>query len=168
MGRRRHRSAGEFPWNRCEQWVKDAGPFIRDVDFIVINPLRAFPPMVSQARSMQLRWDYAVQGLLSVRVLPGAVVTTTPVVPNFPAGPVPAGLLLQPALAAGLAWPYDPIEQANFNGLCQIADIEANRLRQTYLPAVPPPGAPGFTGFTLRDLRSIAKSFSEPSIYRIQ
>lgn len=169
-GRRRHRSAGEFPWNTCRQWVKDAGPFIRDVNFIVMAPLRAWRPMVSFAREMQLRWDYPVQGLLSVRVMPGAGanVTTTPVVPTFPAGPVPAGLLTPPAMVGGRAWPCDPIEADNFDGHCQIADIEANRLRRSYLPAVPPPGAPGFTGFSLRDLRSIAKSFSEPSIYAIR
>ncbi|KAL2277617.1 hypothetical protein FJTKL_15362 [Diaporthe vaccinii] len=167
---RMHRSAGELPWNTCRQWVKDAGPFMRDVDFIVVAPMRAWQPMVSFAREMQLRWDYPVQGLLSVRVLPGAGanVATTPVVPTFPAGPVPAGLLTPPAMVGARAWPYDPIEADNFDGHCQIADIEANRLRRSYLPAVPPPGAAGFTGFTLRDLRSIAKSFSEPSIYAIQ
>ncbi|KAG6353638.1 hypothetical protein INS49_005346 [Diaporthe citri] len=87
------------------------------------------------------------------------------------------------------AWPYDPTEANNFDGHRQIADIVANRLRwsqisyppaktfltsvtynlrRSYLPAVLPPGAPGFTGFSLRDLRSIAKSSREPSIYAIQ
>lgn len=146
---------------------------MRDIDFNIVAPIRAYEPMVSVARRMTLRWDYLVQGRLTVRVLPGAGanVTTARVVPAYPPlpGPPPAGLLLAPfQVGAGVPWPYIPIEAAVFDGYCQRAHAEANRLRQTYLPAVPPPGAPGFTGFTLRDLRSIAKSFSEPSIYVIQ
>lgn len=127
--------------------------------------------MVTPTRAAQLQWDYQVHGVLSVRVLPGAgaIVTTASVVPTWPAGPVPAGLLVPWGIVAaqGLVWPYLPIAADNFDGYCQRADIEVNRLRQSYLPAVLAPGAPGFTGFTLRDLRSIAKSFSEPSIYTI-
>lgn len=167
----RARSAGEFPWPTSRQWVKDAGPFIRDVEFNIVAPIRAYEPMVSVARRMTLRWDYLVQGRLNVRVLPGAgaAVTTARVVPTYPPAQVPAGLLLAPfQVGPGAPWPYLPIGAAVFDGHCQRANAEANRLRQTYLPAVPPPGAPGLTGFTLRDLRSIAKSFSEPSVYVIQ
>lgn len=139
-----------------------------------MSPLRAYEPIVSLAREHQIQWDWQINGVLSVRVVPGAGanVTTTPEHPEWPAGPVPDGLLvpmrvLAPAGLVGV-WPFWNIELDVFDGHCQRADIEANRLRQSYLPAVLPPGAPGFTGFNLRDLRSIAKAFSEPSIYAIQ
>lgn len=130
--------------------------------------------MVSLARQHQIRWDWQIHGQLSVQVLPGAGanVTTTPVEPTWPPGPVPDGLVVPAEELAAAAippvWPYWDVELDVFDGHCQRADIEANRLRQSYLPAVLPPGAPGFTGFNLRDLRSIAKAFSEPSIYAIQ
>lgn len=168
--KRRARSAGEFPWDTCYQWVKDAGPFIRNVNFNVITPLRAYEPMVSVARRNQLQWDYPIHGLFSVQVLPGpgANVRTVWFPPTYPPAPVPAGLMLPPAAVAGMPYPYYPANSSAFDGQCQRANIEARRLRQSYLPAVQPPGAMGFTGFTLLDLRSIAKSFSEPSIYAIQ
>lgn len=127
-------------------------------------------PMVNPSREFQLQWDWLSRGVLSVRVLPGAGanLSTASVVNAHPPGPVPPGLMASPADVVGVPWPYFDVEEDVFDGQCQRGVIEANRLRQTYLPAVPPPGAPGFTGFTLRDLRSIAKSFSEPSIYVIQ
>lgn len=135
-----------------------------------MEPLRAFEPMVSFHRVAQLQWDWLTRATLSVRVMPGpgANISTAAVGPAHPAGPVPPGLMFNPANVVGIAWPYLDVEADMFDGQCQRAGIEANRLRQTYLPAVPPPGAPGFTGFTLRDLRSIAKAFSEPSIYAIR
>lgn len=130
--------------------------------------------MVSLAREHQIRWDWQIRGQLSVQVLPGAGanVATIPLEPTWPPGPVPPGLVIPAQVLAAAAippvYPYWDIESDVFDGHCQRADIEANRLRQSYLPAVLPPGAPGFTGFSLRDLRSIAKAFSEPSIYVIQ
>ena len=145
---------------------------MRDVDFVVIAPLRAYPPMVSLARDAQIRWDYPVTGLCSVRVLPGpgANVNVVRTAQAHPAGPVPSGLMMDPAgaAAAGRVYPFWAANHAGFDGQCQRAGIEANRLRQSYIPLAPPPGVPGFTGFNLRDLREIAKSFSEPSIYAIQ
>lgn len=131
--------------------------------------------MVPANRRRELQWDYQINGTYSVRVLPGmgANVATVRVVPGWPAGPVPNGLLLPAYLIPpGITqWPYQLIEVHVFDGHCQRADREVARLRQSYLPApgaVPAPGMPGFTGFSLRDLRSIAKSFSEPSMYTIQ
>lgn len=92
-----------------------------------------------------------------------AVLSQWPPVP--PAPPLPAGV---GGNVNGVPDPTNPLNPHTFAGQCQRATIEANRLRQTYIPAAPPPGVPGFTGFALRDLRSIAKAFSEPSIYVIQ
>lgn len=165
------RSAGEFPWDTCNPWIQVAGPYMRDVDFNVISPLKSYPPMTSQTRLGRLEWDYLLTGICSVRVLPGiggnVNVVRTP--QTYPAvNPVPLGLMVDPALILGRAYPYWPPNHAGFDGQCQRADIEANRLRQSYIPMAPPPGVPGFTGFNLLDLREIAKSFGEPSIYTIQ
>lgn len=127
--------------------------------------------MVTRHRDFQLEWDWLTRGVFSVRVLPGAganLSAAASAAVAHPPGPAPPGLMAEPAHVVGVPWPYFDAETDVFDGQCQRGAIEANRLRQTYLPAVPPPGAPGFTGFTLRDLRSIAKSFSEPSIYVIQ
>lgn len=71
------------------------------------------------------------------------ILTAALVVPTFPAGPVPAGLLTPPAMVGGRAWPYEPTEADSFDGHCQIVDTEANRLRRSYLPAAPRPGRRG-------------------------
>lgn len=149
----------------CNDWLKDAGPFMRDVDFRVIAPLKAYFPMVR--REGVLRWDYPVTGLCSVRVLPGVGanvgVVRTP--QTYPPAPVLDGLM---KATPGGVYPFWPPNHAGFEGQCQRAEIEANRLRQSYIPLGPAPGVPGFAGFSLRDLREIAKAFSEPSIYTIQ
>lgn len=144
--------------------------------FNIKAPIRGYEPLVPPNRRRRLQWDYQIHGTYSVRVLPGmgANVATARVVPRWPAGPVPNGLLvpvyyLMPP--GSTQWPCQPIETHVFDGHCQRADREVARLRQSYLPApgaVPAPGMPGFTGFSLRDLRSIAKSFGEPSMYTIQ
>jgi hypothetical protein len=164
------RSAGEFPWDTCNPWVKAAGPYMRDVDFIVIVPLQSFPPFAPNSREGRLEWDYPLTGICSVLVLPGAggvVAVRTPQV--YPAGPVPPGLMDSPfQVGTNPTYPYWPPNHAGFDGQCQRAGIKANRIRQNYVPVAPPPGVPGFTGFNLLDLREIAKSFGEPSIYTIR
>lgn len=138
---------------------------MRDVDLRVIAPLRAYEPMVRREGS--LRWDYPVTGLCSVRALPGVNVAVARTPQTYPPAPVPNGLMRRWAAAGGV-YPFWPPNHAGFEGQCQRAEIEANRLRQSYIAAALGPGAPGFTGFNLRDLREIAKAFSEPSIYTIQ
>lgn len=123
-----------------------------------------FRPLVPPSRIRMLLWDYLISGTFSVQVVsPGDVLNPQTVMPPQ------QQLILSPFVAGG-GWVYtlDPPELASYQGQCQRAWIEATRVRQSYLPAAPPPGVPGFTGYTLRDLRTIAKAFSEPSIYVIQ
>ncbi|KAI3392949.1 hypothetical protein diail_4966, partial [Diaporthe ilicicola] len=150
---RMFRSAGMFPMRECPQWLQDAGPFIRDIEFNIIWPLRGFIPHTGADRERRLEWDYLARGSHTVRVLPGAVLNSQTVLPLFPAPPVPAGIQGPPTHGV---YPFQLINVHGFNGQCQRADDEAARLRQTYLPAVPIPGARGFTGFDLDDLRWIA------------
>lgn len=123
-----------------------------------------FPPLTSIYRLRRLEWTYPVSAALFLRVTrPGAVIASNHLFPGGPFG-APAGI----GIHLGVNDPTQPIDTNPFDAQCQRAVAEANRVRQTYLPAVLPPGAPGFTGFSLRDLRTIAKAFSEPSIYVIQ
>lgn len=127
--------------------------------------------MCSTFRSRRLRWDYLISGTFSVRVgAPLGVLVTHEVMAQWPPPPLPPGLgaYLNGVPGYRRAGPTNPLNPHPYQGQCQRAVIEANRVRSSYLPAAPPPGAPGFRGFTLRDLREIAKAFSEPSIYVIQ
>lgn len=101
---------------------------------------------------------------------PGGVLVTQEAMAQWPPAPLPPGLGAQVNGIPGIpnAGPTNPLNPHPYEGQCQRAADEANRVRSSYLPAAPPPGTPGFTGFTLRDLRQIAKAFSEPSIYVIQ
>lgn len=149
----------------CNDRVKEAGSFMRDVKFKVKAPLKAYFPMVR--REGMLRWDYPVTGLCSVRVETGvgANVDVVRTPQTHPPAPVPDGLM---KATPGGVYPFWPPNHAGFDGQCQRAEIEANRLRQSYIPVAPAPGVPGFTGLNLRDLREIAKAFSEPSVYIIK
>lgn len=161
------RTAGEFPWTRCPQWLKDAGPFIRDIQFNIIYPCPGYLPLEPWSRSRRLQWGFPVSSTFSGQLVPpvGAL-NMQSVIAQWPPAPLlPGGL---GGNVSGVPDPTNPLIPRPYAGQCQRAGIEANRLRQTCLPAAPPPGVPGFTGFTLRDLRSIAKAFSEPSIYAIQ
>lgn len=149
----------------CRPWLRRVGPFIRDIQFNIIYPIPAYPPL--GRRDRRLRFDFLITGSVSFQVAqPGATINTQTVMAQWPPmGLVPIGL---GGAVFGIPDPANPVHQAPFQGQCQRAGIEANRLRQAYLAAGAAPGAPGFTGFTLQDLRSIAKSFSEPAIYTIQ
>lgn len=149
-------------------WLLNAGPFIRDIRFDVVFPLRAFEPMVPMGRRRGIAWGWMARGSFTVQVGPGANMTTQTVVPVWPPPPVPFGLQAPPHMTIGAVYPFQLINAHGHNGQCQRADIEVGRIRQAYLPAGLAIGLPGFTGFDIQDLRSIAKSWSEPSIYTIR
>ncbi|KAL1858837.1 hypothetical protein Daus18300_009835 [Diaporthe australafricana] len=162
------RICGEFPMEEIPTWLQNAGPFIRDIRFDVVFPLRAFEPMVPLGRRRGIAWGFLGRGSYTVRVGPGANMATQTVVPVWPPPPVPMGLQAPPHATVGMVYPFQQINAHGYNGQCQRADLEATRLRQLYLTAGMVIGVPGFTGFDIQDLRSIAKSWSEPSIYIIQ
>lgn len=163
---RRARTSGEFPWTTCPQWLKDAGPFIRDIQFDIIypmpGPMPGLHPLCELSRTRTLFWFLLIHGSFSVQVVsPGAVLNAQAVIAHHQIwGPFP--------ILGSWIYRLSPQELASYEGQCQRACDEATRVAQSYLPAALPPGVPGFRGYTLRDLRTIAKAFSEPSIYVIQ
>jgi hypothetical protein len=148
---------------------------MRFVRFNAISPLSGFPPMVPDSREAMLLWDWTIEGTCTVVAAPGArgdlavQIFMTPLVnpPVVPAGP-PAGLMARPATVAGLNYPYWTPNHHGFDGQLVRAHREARARRQAHIPVNPAPGARGFTGFNLFDLREIAKSFGDPSIYTIR
>lgn len=126
--------------------------------------------MVPQTRNKLLQWDWLDDGRYHIRVdttIPGSPTfgLRTAFVHRNP--PAPAGLMMPLANQAGQQYPFWPTNDPAFGTQCMDATREALRLRALYILPNPPPGSRGFTGFSLDDLRKIAKMFGDPAIYTI-